>query len=287
MQGRRNQKAASLGARNPLARSNDLVVEELDGELLIYDRTNKRAHCLGPLAAQVFQKCDGNTNIEAIAIALDVSEVDVARAIEELEGTELLDSPQLEIVNGNGRSGGITRRELTKRSAQVGGAVVAAPLILSIAAPTAMAAISPPPFVCELYTTQDCGTGSGCAAIKGCCCCCQGEGSCKVCSSVNFCNSGQQQCIAGTAATSKCSSVGTSAASVTGCCGVPNAKQCGCAWGAGGGCCNQHTGAPCSPPPQGGTADPNCVPCCNGQILVTGSAIGCCATNSCVTVAPS
>jgi hypothetical protein len=282
----RSQRTAMSIAR-PLARSSELVVEEVDNELLVYDRKNNRAHCLGETAARVWRACDGNTDVGMLSAELDLSSEMIDEALEQLEASELLDQG-LKVFNVDASDGnGITRRELAGRSAKIGtAAAIGAPLILSIAAPTAMAAVTPPPFICQLYTTQDCGTSSGCAAIKGCCCCCQGEGSCKVCSSVNFCNSGMQTCIGGGTGT-HCSSVGSASATTRGCCGVDGSKQCGCAWGPGGGCCDQHTGLSCTP----SATNTNCVPCCNGKILLTGSAIGCCSsttgTGTCVTMNPS
>jgi hypothetical protein len=257
------------------------VVEEIENELLVYDRKTKRAHCLSAQAARVWRACDGNTDVDALANTLGVARDTVVRAIEELEHEELLESHILQIVNGNGKGkgGGITRRELGSRGAKVGGAVIGAPLILSITAPTAMAATSPTPYQCQLYTVQSCGTSTGCGSVFGCCCCCQGGGACKVCSAVDFCNAGLQTC-APLTTFAICSNVGSGPASPAGCCGVTGSMLCGCGWGTGGGCCDATTGVTCTP----GAA--NCVPCCGNQILLPGSQLNCCTNGTCVTKAP-
>ena len=278
------------------------MIEALDDELLVYDRTNKRAHCLSTIAARVWQACDGSTDLSAISADLGVP-VDVVReARDELEASRLLEQ-RLELVKvaPDGDDGkAVTRRELAARSAKVGTAVATAPLILSITAPTAMAAATPTPFQCQTYTTHDCGTSAGCGAISGCCCCCQGSlGSCKVCSATSFCQAGMQPCpvtIVGLGGVSHCSSIGSGGTpSLQGCCGIAGSSNCGCAFapagtagtggrGGGAGCCNQHSGTACTP-----GMDPNCVPCCNGKILLQGSAFGCCTTptDTCITRPPA
>src|SRR2546423_13549642 len=60
-------------ARNamPIARSQGLVIQELPGEVLIYDLERDRAHCLNQTAAFVWQRCDGRKT--AIDITRDLS----------------------------------------------------------------------------------------------------------------------------------------------------------------------------------------------------------------------
>jgi hypothetical protein len=279
--------------RRPSARSEGLVVEELEDEVLVYDRNSKRAHCLSSDAARVWRACDGSMDIEALSQMLDTDRETVVRAIEELEHAELLESQGLQIVNGNGNGNGITRRELGSRGAKVGTAVVAAPLILSIIAPSEAAAGTPPPFICQLYTTKDCGCSVGCGSIAGCCCCdegCSDQGSCKVCSSVNFCNGGNQECANNIQKAHMCSDqCGHLPANPGGCCSVsfPAPTGCGCNWGPQAGCCDPttHGGvAPFGPC----TSTTHCVPCCNGfPITTSGSGstmlfpkFQCCATGS-------
>jgi hypothetical protein len=290
----------SMSVRKPLARSQDLVIEELEDELLVYDRANNRAHCLGATAAIVWRACDGTSDVQSLSVALGLSPELVTDAVDELESLELLDG--LHLVDG---SGGITRREMTLRSMKAGGAIAAAPMIYSIVVPTAAAAATPTPFQCQIYTTQDCGASSGCGAVAGCCCCtvgCSSQAACKTCSSVSFCNAGSQECAsAPTTFASKCSdSKGTFPANVGGCCSVSGASQCGCAFGVaatagtggpngGSGCCSlsNPVAAPSPAPPgyqqQYAACTPgatNCVPCCNGVPLSPATAtFGCCVPN--------
>ena len=155
----------------PLARTQDLIVEELGDELLVYNDADQRAHCLSPSAARVWRRCDGRTEADALASELDLDAVEVDRALAELENCNLLEAtPQL-AESGDGVIG-TTRRELSVKLVKAGGAIAAAPLIVSIAAPTPAAALSPIPG-CEalLGCLSDCGNvGHGCLGT-GCCCC--------------------------------------------------------------------------------------------------------------------
>jgi len=118
--------------RHPLARTENLLVEEFGDELLIYDQRSDQAHCLTSAATRVRGACDGSTPVERLGPALRLDEATVARALEELDACGLLDS---------GPATGVTRREATAKLARIGAAVVSAPLIYSIAAPApAMAA---------------------------------------------------------------------------------------------------------------------------------------------------
>src|SRR5919202_6081381 len=54
----------------PHARTDQLVVSEVDDEVLVYDRTRDRAHCLNRTTALVWRHCDGRTTIEALAARL-------------------------------------------------------------------------------------------------------------------------------------------------------------------------------------------------------------------------
>ena len=124
---------------NPKARRDDLIVQELPTELLIYDRKTHRAHCLNTSAACVFKNADGSRNVAEIARAASESlgapfSEDLAwLALEELERNALLETP-LPMPPG-----GATRRDVIK-----GGAIAAAllPVILAITAPTPASAQS-------------------------------------------------------------------------------------------------------------------------------------------------
>jgi hypothetical protein len=182
---RGNSDRASTSSRAPLARSTELIIEELDGEVLVYDQATDHAHCLTPTAARVWRACDGYTTVEVLANKLDLDGDTVARALEELETSNLLDT-------GPTPSQGSTRRELTVRLAKVGGVAAAAPLIYSIVAPTPALAASQS-FCLALGCSN---VGCGTCHQQGCSCCGPGnagQSSSKLCTadcSVTNCNGG-------------------------------------------------------------------------------------------------
>src|SRR5271167_1121318 len=58
---------AKIKPENPIAKSENLLVEDVAGELLIYDTSTNRAHCLNESAAAIWRHCDGNRSIDSLA----------------------------------------------------------------------------------------------------------------------------------------------------------------------------------------------------------------------------
>lgn len=125
----------------PQARVEGLVVQELDGELLVYDLETHQSHCLNRTAALVWDKCDGRTNVREIARSVGAAlkstfdERLVWFALERLERRKLLRGPHAPATN----SARVSRRELLRR---IGVAAVLIPVITTITAPTAYANVS-------------------------------------------------------------------------------------------------------------------------------------------------
>jgi hypothetical protein len=186
-----------MTAQNPKARSEDLIVQEVDDEVLVYDVDSANAHCLSADAAAVWRAADGQKSEAMLADELDLDAEVVTRALAELEEKALLEAPAIVQANGNGHSNGDTRREFGLKAAKIGGAVAAGPMIYSIVAPTALATVSTPEFLCNYFSGQSC---DACAQICGCCCCCQGctpksgPSACKACSSIDMCDSHTDGC---------------------------------------------------------------------------------------------
>jgi len=124
----------------PQARREELLVQELADELLVYDRTRHKAHCLNQTAALVWQRCDGKTSVTEMARLLGkethtrVDEAVVWLAFDQLSKAHLLQGDAREWT---GRSG-ISRREVMRRIGAA--AAVALPVVSSIAAPEAVQA---------------------------------------------------------------------------------------------------------------------------------------------------
>lgn len=149
----------------PEGRTDALLSEQVGEETVVYDLTNKDVHCLSPLASAVFARCDGRTAPARIAevaqerLGRPVSVDEVSAAISQLAERSLLTTPPLVQHAGNGFS----RRDLVKKSAVVGGMAFAAPLITSIAAPTAAMAAGYIPTGCT-----GCGGNSDCVSNHCC-----------------------------------------------------------------------------------------------------------------------
>jgi hypothetical protein len=123
--------------RLPAARTDNLVVRELDDETLVYDMERDEAHCLNQTAALVWRKCDGKTTVAEAArsmrrtLGAQVDSDLVWLAVNQLE--------RYHLVDGAGKSPSVSRRDLVVKYAP---AALALPLILSINAPVSAQAAS-------------------------------------------------------------------------------------------------------------------------------------------------
>lgn len=141
----------------PLARTEGLVVEALDDEVLVYDLERHRAHCLNGTAAVVWRGCDGKRSVDDLAALLGcevgtpVSVELIRHALAELSRRRLLNEAA-------GVEPGLSRREMLRKAGLAGAAAVAAvPVIKSIVAPTAAQA------------STCLGPGSSCSSSSECC----------------------------------------------------------------------------------------------------------------------
>jgi hypothetical protein len=167
------------------ARSDELIVEELGEELLIYDVARQRAHSLNSTAAAVFRLADGKRSTEEMAGLAGVDEQAVLLALAELDRCHLLDEAPDPSV--------ISRRTALRRAAIAGGALgVGLPIIRSIAAPSMAQAQS----ACvdvggACTTTSECCSG---ASQGGNPYVCKHGSMCCPCSSDTSCTNDSQCC---------------------------------------------------------------------------------------------
>ena len=126
---------------NPHARKESLLVEELSDETLVYDEERHKAHCLNQTAAFVWHHCDGQTSVGELARLLEdelgirANEEVVWLALDRLERVQLL---QRRAQHGT-ETPRYSRRQLVTRLGQIG---IAIPMVVSIVAPLAAAAVS-------------------------------------------------------------------------------------------------------------------------------------------------
>lgn len=126
---------------NPIHRVKGLVVQEHDGEMLVYDLEKHRAISLNKIVTIVWHASDGKRDVDSIVeyvsaeTGMPVPKESVLLALDELRKEDLLDASSAE-----GYLGGMTRREALRR---IGLASTAAlPIVLAITAPLAVHAQS-------------------------------------------------------------------------------------------------------------------------------------------------
>lgn len=162
----------------PLSRQSDILVQDLENELLIYDLRINKAYCLNQTSALVFQLSDGAKTASEISelmsrkLGVLVGEDLVWLALQDLEKENLLgNNEELTDILAN-----LSRREIVKKVGLA--SMVALPIIASVVAPSATAAQSTAPSV-RCVTPGDCPSGN-CAATSflpvGMFCCPLGNG---------------------------------------------------------------------------------------------------------------
>ena len=125
---------AGINDATPLARHDDLVVEHLGDEVLVYDIASDRAHCLNATAALVWQNCDGHTSVDKLGQLLEErlhcqgGEQLAGLALQQLSRNSLLAEE-----HAGHASTLISRRSLIRALGLAAGSL---PLITSILSPT-------------------------------------------------------------------------------------------------------------------------------------------------------
>lgn len=160
----------------PLSRKVDIVIQELEKEVLIYDLKKNKAYCLNQTSAMVWQECDGTKTIGEITEVLNkrlkthVSEDIIWLALKQFKNDDLLDNKK-EFLSDFDK---LSRREIVRR---IGFAsAVALPILSSIIAPSAVNAQS------ACFSADNSGSNStpGCSCVGTFDCC-------GICSATNFC----------------------------------------------------------------------------------------------------
>jgi hypothetical protein len=139
---------ARVAAIRPSARTEDLLTEEIDGELLIYDERWDTAFRLNRTAAIVWRSSDGERTVADLVEILreeigTVADEDLVMVtLDHLEEQRLLESgyPQRDPDAAT-----LSRRRFIHRAGVVGSAAVALPVIQGIVAPTPAADRPEPP----------------------------------------------------------------------------------------------------------------------------------------------
>lgn len=159
--------------QTPAARQIGLVMTRTDHELMVYNTDTNELHHLNLLATAVWSRLDGSQTVGELATAVsaelgdDVSPEAVAESLRLLSNAGLLASSWATERQGS-------RRAFLRRAAVTG--AIAVPAVMSITAPSAMAATSGPSAICFNCTAPNqcnkkeynCGKGQkSCKDVNG------------------------------------------------------------------------------------------------------------------------
>ena len=157
----------------PKIREN-LLVQDLADEILIYDLSADKMFCLNSTARTVFNACDGNIEFAALKIASNLTDEIIHLSLDELKKQNLLADDYASPFIG------LNRREVIKK---VGlSTMFALPVITARAAPTAAQTASNCVALNEIcipnnFTQSNCCAGQRCGATFSRCIDCYPQGT--------------------------------------------------------------------------------------------------------------
>ena len=128
--------------QTPKARTDGLIVEELDGETLVYDLETHGAHCLNPAAALVWRRSDGRTPVRDMVPSLREVGLPEEEALVWMALSRLDDAGLVEPVTLPGRKAGFSRREVVRVLGLTAAMTLLVPSLHSVVAPLALQAAS-------------------------------------------------------------------------------------------------------------------------------------------------
>ena len=127
----------------PRVRQSDLFSEEIHGERVIYDDSNKKVHRLNPTMSWVWSHCDGSRTLDDLIAAMqgetgnDDSRGLITSGLKQLGDANLLEPESVDL------NALMTEpRTVSRRAAVAAGVSIAVPAMTSMLAPTPAAAKS-------------------------------------------------------------------------------------------------------------------------------------------------
>jgi len=112
----------------PQSRTNDIIVQTIGDEWLIYDLSCHKAYCLNETSSFVYGHCNGETTMEQLKSKDGRLSDDVVYvALDQLRSRDLL------VMDGEAGFKGMSRRDVVKRVGLA--SMIAMPLISSLVAP--------------------------------------------------------------------------------------------------------------------------------------------------------
>jgi len=146
----------------PNTRNNEILIQEVAGELLVYDLKTHKAFCLNSTSALVWRRCNGKRTSTQIAVEISreiktaVEVETVWLALDQLDKEGLLDNGE----ESESPFTELSRREIIRR---VGfGSTIGLPIVSSIIAPRSFVAQSLGGLNSPCTTTPQCTAGLTC-----------------------------------------------------------------------------------------------------------------------------
>ena len=76
----------------PISRTENIVIQEIGREVLIYDLTINKVFCLNQTSIAVWNACDGDQTVVEIAQSLNMPEDAVWLALDQLKDEQLIEN---------------------------------------------------------------------------------------------------------------------------------------------------------------------------------------------------
>ena len=156
--------SSSKNETGPVSLKNNVIVQELEKELLLYDLTSDKAFCLNETASIIWNLCDGQNTIEdirretSLQLKTQITEEMIWLALDKFRSEQLLSNYREIKVDFKG----LSRRQAIKKAGLA--TIAALPLISTIIFPVAAEAQSQA--VCSSSTSCFCQDAS-CLTLGG------------------------------------------------------------------------------------------------------------------------
>lgn len=112
----------------------NLLVQDLNGEVMIYNLNTNKSYCLNSTAGKVFNACNGSDTIEDLKLKTGFSDEIIYLSLDEIKKNDLIESDY------SSPFAGLNRREAIKRVGLT--SIIALPVIAALVAPSAANAAS-------------------------------------------------------------------------------------------------------------------------------------------------
>ena len=162
------KKQPSRQALLPKARREGFEIQEVGGEVLVYDLERHRAFGLNQVASLIWKHCDDETSYaEMVSVLEKEMQIRVDQEVVRMVVARLKDE---KLVQSGSKLKKYSRRDLMNKAKKLGlAATVMLPLVTSIVAPT-------PAYAQSCVAAKDCATSPNCTPCGGSCLreCCAG-----------------------------------------------------------------------------------------------------------------